>query len=64
MILIVLIPYLDWSPATKESVLTGSSMGSYLASKTLAERELWAFADEHPGLEITTRKPDKLELLN
>ena len=28
----------------------------YQAAKTVAERELWKFADEHPEIDITTSK--------
>lgn len=45
----------DWFPITREKALAGSTaMDVYYAAKTLAEQDLWAFADAHPNLDITT----------
>ena len=45
---------------TKESVLDGThendGLWVYSASKAIAERELWKFADAHPEVDITTSK--------
>ncbi|KAG5638422.1 hypothetical protein H0H81_012753 [Sphagnurus paluster] len=43
-----------WYAADKETALNGGPWDVYCAAKTLAERELWAFNDAHPELEITT----------
>ncbi|RDB17384.1 hypothetical protein Hypma_001850 [Hypsizygus marmoreus] len=47
----------DWLPTTREAAMNGSPMSRYSAAKTLAERELWAFADAHPDLDITALNP-------
>ncbi|KAF9458262.1 hypothetical protein BDZ94DRAFT_1271033 [Collybia nuda] len=47
----------DWNPVTREDALSGNPMSAYSASKTFAERELWAFGEEHPQLDITTLNP-------
>lgn len=49
----------DWNEVTKEQVLDGThgaddAMWVYAASKAVAERELWKFADAHPEVDITT----------
>ncbi|KAG5637659.1 hypothetical protein H0H81_003680 [Sphagnurus paluster] len=46
-----------WYPVTKETALSGTSFDVYRAAKTLAEKELWAFNDAHPHLDITTLNP-------
>lgn len=50
----------DWHPASKETALQGSKFDVYCAAKTLAEKELWAFSDAHPHLDITTLNPPYL----
>jgi len=51
----------DWNEATREEVLDGThendGMWVYCASKAIAERELWKFADAHPEVDITTILP-------
>jgi len=52
----------DWNEVTKEQVLDGThgaddAMWVYAASKAVAERELWKFADAHPEVDITTILP-------
>ncbi|KLO10740.1 NAD(P)-binding protein [Schizopora paradoxa] len=51
----------DWNEVTKESVLDGThendALCVYSASKAIAERELWKFADAHPEVDITTILP-------
>lgn len=49
----------DWNPATREETLSGKHdlAYAYCASKTIAERELWKFADVHPEIDITTINP-------
>jgi nucleoside-diphosphate-sugar epimerase len=47
----------DWNPVTKEMALTGGNeMVTYGASKKFAEIALWEWADNHPHVEVTTRK--------
>ncbi|KAF9018459.1 NAD(P)-binding protein [Hymenopellis radicata] len=47
----------DWNPVTKEQAYGLTGMAVYGAAKTVAERELWAYADAHPHLDITTINP-------
>ncbi|KAG6847100.1 hypothetical protein H0H93_010088, partial [Arthromyces matolae] len=47
----------DWYPTNKEEALKTTGYESYPAAKTLAEKELWAFADAHPHVDITTINP-------
>ena len=49
---------IDWNPATKEQVLAGgqSPIWVYSAAKTIAEQEVWKFAEAHPEIDITTGK--------
>ena len=49
---------IDWNPATKEAALSGERDPAwiYSAAKTVAEQEVWKFADEHPEIDITARK--------
>ena len=48
----------DWNDVTVEQVLDGSRDSDpiwiYGAVKTIAEQQLWKFADEHPEIDITT----------
>ena len=61
----------DWNDVTREDVINGNSVSAeeavaglqawtsfwlYTAAKTLAERALWEFADEHPDIEVATSK--------
>jgi len=44
----------EWNPITREQALKdGNSFVIYSASKTLAERAVWEFADAHPHVDIT-----------
>lgn len=47
---------LDWNEITKEEVLKPdlSPMSVYAASKSLAEKEIWKFAEAHPEISVTT----------
>ncbi|KAL0956628.1 hypothetical protein HGRIS_002763 [Hohenbuehelia grisea] len=48
----------SWNPITREIALkSNNAMIVYLASKTLAERALWEFADSHPHLDVATINP-------
>jgi len=51
----------DWNDVTVEQVLDGSHNSEvfwiYGAVKTIAEQELWKFADEHPEIDVTTILP-------
>jgi len=53
-----------WNPATKEQVLDGSydhlPGWIYAAVKTLAEKEIWKYAEDHPDVDITTINPPYL----
>ncbi|KAG6832867.1 hypothetical protein H0H87_012800 [Tephrocybe sp. NHM501043] len=50
----------DWYSITKEEALKTSGFDTYRAAKTLAEKELWAFGEAHPHLDITTLNPPYL----
>ena len=53
----------DWNPLTQEAALTlGRATLVYTVAKTQAEKALWAFAQEHPELNLTTSTP-KVHLL-
>ncbi|KLO19163.1 NAD(P)-binding protein [Schizopora paradoxa] len=49
----------EWNPATKEAALSGERDPAwiYSAAKTVAEQEVWKFADEHPETDITALLP-------
>jgi len=49
----------DWNPSTREEALENgqNSRFVYWASKTLAERAVWEFSDQHPDINITTLNP-------
>ncbi|KAJ6459475.1 NAD-P-binding protein [Mycena vitilis] len=49
----------DWGTAMEEEVLSGKhdALWNYLASKILAERAAWAFAESHPSIDLTTINP-------
>ncbi|KAF8640305.1 hypothetical protein AX16_010200 [Volvariella volvacea WC 439] len=51
----------DWGQVTKEDVLIGKyshdSMRAYIASKILAEKAAWEFAEQHPELDLATVNP-------
>ncbi|RDB30855.1 hypothetical protein Hypma_005979 [Hypsizygus marmoreus] len=49
----------DWGRATPEEVVSGKNnpMWVYLATKILAEKAAWEFADAHPELNLCTINP-------
>ncbi|KIK69245.1 hypothetical protein GYMLUDRAFT_188807 [Collybiopsis luxurians FD-317 M1] len=50
----------DWLATTKEEALKTEGYVAYMAAKTLAEKEVWKFAESHPHVEITTLNPPYL----
>ncbi|KAF8828467.1 hypothetical protein HHX47_DHR3000261 [Lentinula edodes] len=50
----------NWHQTTKEAALQTEGVAAYSAAKTLAEREVWDFAEAHPHIEITTINPPLL----
>ncbi|KAF5366892.1 hypothetical protein D9757_011386 [Collybiopsis confluens] len=50
----------DWYPTTKEAALGSNGVEAYQAAKTIAEQELWKFADKHPHVEVVTLNPPYL----
>ncbi|KAJ4497552.1 hypothetical protein C8R41DRAFT_865333 [Lentinula lateritia] len=50
----------NWHQTTKEAALQTEGVTAYSAAKTLAEREVWNFAEAHPHIEITTINPPLL----
>ncbi|KAL6800995.1 hypothetical protein GGI42DRAFT_343796 [Trichoderma sp. SZMC 28013] len=58
----------DWNPATTEQVLSGKHNKNPLwlhgAVKSLAEQEIWKFADEHPELDVTTSTYQRSNLVS
>ncbi|KAJ3905185.1 hypothetical protein F5879DRAFT_1076943 [Lentinula edodes] len=50
----------DWFAITKEEALKTEGVTAYIAAKTLAEKEVWSFADAHPQMDITTINPPYL----
>jgi hypothetical protein len=52
-----LIMIVDWFEITEEIAVTWSDpIAVYAASKSIAEKALWAFAKERPELNLVTRK--------
>jgi nucleoside-diphosphate-sugar epimerase len=47
----------DWNPMTEEETLTAAPFAAYMGAKTLAERAVWKFADEHKHVDITVVNP-------
>lgn len=49
----------DWNPQTREEVLKPGThpWAVYTASKAVAEKEIWKFADEHKDVDVTTILP-------
>jgi len=47
----------DWNPITKEETLTAPPFMAYVGAKTVAERAVWKFADEHKNIDITAINP-------
>lgn len=47
---------LDWNPMSLEAARAPGTnhVVVYGAAKTLAEREIWKFAEEHPEIDVTT----------
>lgn len=58
----------DWNPATIETasevVKSQNLFEVYGTAKTVAERELWKFADAHPEIDITTSEHCSLRLFS
>jgi nucleoside-diphosphate-sugar epimerase len=50
----------DWNPMTEEETLAGSPFAGYIGAKTVAERAVWKFADEHKNIDITGINPPYL----
>jgi len=50
----------DWNPITEEETLAGPRMVAYVGAKTLAERAVWKFADEHKHVDFTVLNPPYL----
>ncbi|KIK69244.1 hypothetical protein GYMLUDRAFT_53698 [Collybiopsis luxurians FD-317 M1] len=50
----------DWFATSKEEALKTEGAIAYISAKTLAEQELWKFADSHPHVEVTTLNPSYL----
>ncbi|KAJ3781907.1 hypothetical protein GGU10DRAFT_365238 [Lentinula aff. detonsa] len=50
----------DWFAITKEEALKTEGVTAYMAAKTLAEKEVWNFADTHSQMDITTINPPYL----
>jgi nucleoside-diphosphate-sugar epimerase len=46
---------IDWNTATREAVIDESPFVVYAASKALAEKALWDFAEQHDDIQVTTR---------
>ena len=50
------VAIVDWFEITEETAVTLSDpIAVYAASKAIAEKALWAYAKEHPELNIITR---------
>ncbi|KAJ7575110.1 hypothetical protein C8J56DRAFT_1007805 [Mycena floridula] len=47
----------DWNPVTREDALNQGGFTAYIASKTLAEKALWEYADSHPNIDVTAFNP-------
>jgi hypothetical protein len=41
---------------TEEETLVASPFGAYVGAKTIAEKAVWKFADEHKHIDITVCK--------
>ncbi|KAF3072886.1 hypothetical protein CFAM422_005096 [Trichoderma lentiforme] len=58
---------IDWNPATTEQVLSRrhnkNPVWLHGAAKSLAEQEIWKFADEHPEVDVTTSTKIEKEVL-
>lgn len=50
----------DWNPITEEETLVSSPFLAYAGAKTLAEKAVWKFADEHKHVDITVLNPPYL----
>jgi len=47
----------DWNPMTEEEALASPPFVAYAGAKTVAERAVWKFADEHKNIDITAINP-------
>lgn len=54
----------DWGDATEEDILSGKfgSTWEYMASKILAEKATWKFAEENPSIDVTTSRFKVLQI--
>ena len=52
----IFFPNEDWNPMTEEDTLVAPPLGAYMGAKTLAEKAVWKFADEHKHVDITVCK--------
>ncbi|KAJ7575097.1 hypothetical protein C8J56DRAFT_1032753 [Mycena floridula] len=50
----------DWNPITRGDALKQGGLTAYVASKTLAEKAMWDYADSHPNIDVTTFHPTYL----
>ncbi|KAJ7918983.1 NAD-P-binding protein [Mycena leptocephala] len=55
----VTLSHKDWGTVTEEELLAGNNnaVWNYLATKILAERAAWEFAESHPSVDLTTINP-------
>jgi hypothetical protein len=52
----IFFPNEDWNPMTEEDTLVAPPMAAYAGAKTLAEKAVWKFADDHKHVDITVCK--------
>jgi nucleoside-diphosphate-sugar epimerase len=50
----------DWNPMTEEDTLAAPPFLAYAGAKTVSERAVWKFADEHKNVDITAVNPPYL----
>lgn len=50
----------DWNPMTEQETLTLPPFKAYMGAKTLAEKAVWKFADEHKHVDFTVLNPPYL----
>jgi len=50
----------DWNPMTEQETLAAPAFLAYVGAKTLAERAVWKFADEHKDVDVTVVNPPYL----
>jgi hypothetical protein len=49
-------PNEDWNPVTEEETVIASPFVAYMGAKTLAEKAVWKFAEEHKHVDVTVCK--------